>query len=159
MPHMCSKNRSGRCEPIFLTKEPLVIGVPTSEFSGSQNREDKGGGEEGKGGKRGDRAWRGKGPRDWTNSRSPSGIAIFKQDLKSQANHPQGLVLWGILKLKTVSFSSDIVKSSSEKPENFKRDFSEFRDVRDSRDSSSEKTPFVMTAFSVPDTLSFLCFW
>ena len=35
----------------------------------------------------------------------------------------------------------------------FSRDSREFRDFRDSRDSSSEKTPFVLTPFSGPEDL------
>ena len=40
-------------------KSTYIRGVPTSEFSGSQKREDKGGGEEGRSGGRVNRAWRG----------------------------------------------------------------------------------------------------
>ena len=41
-------------------KSTKIRGVPKSEVSGSQNRGDKGGGEEGRSGGRVNRAWRGK---------------------------------------------------------------------------------------------------
>ena len=50
---------------------------------------------------------------------------------------------------------SDCVKERRLRP--FSRDSREFRDVRDSRDFSSEKTPFVMTPFSGPDLCCLDC--
>ena len=44
---------SPRCSPVGSTS---IIGVRKSEFSGSHKRGDKGGGEEGKRGRKGDRA-------------------------------------------------------------------------------------------------------
>ena len=61
-------------------------------------------------------------PKDWKNSRLPSGIDIFNRDWKFQASHPpKSLFLWGILKVRDWKFQARL-KFSIE-IESFNRDW------------------------------------